>query len=419
MFEKTKLSINILFLNLITLSTILSLNNVVRSQEANNLEDSVFYSKSLIKQDYMDSKNGLDDYIIDSGDELFIEFTPAKELNTIYKVNSEGEVILPKLYNTFVRGLTISELSNLLEEKYSEYLIEPYIKVFIVKFRDIRVSINGEVKSPGIYIFKEEPEIYKRSFKYLNEDFESNKVNRLLGERDFFNVQKEDDSSLDEVKKNYNNQMYLMYERQSENLIKISDAIRKAKGITPKSDLSNIEIIRNIPIGKGGGKKRAIIDLTGYLDNGNSSNDIRLFDGDQIKVPVLNDISSTQIPKSIMSGLSPKFISVNIFGKLQNPGVVKLPSDSTLSDAIDLTGPIRPLSGKIILIRYSNDGSVLKKNISYSANARRGSTRNPYIQEGDFISVKDGLAGKSAGLIKGIAEPFIGIKAIRDAFVWE
>ena len=127
---------------------------------------------------------------------------------------------------------------------------------------------------------------------------------------------------------------------------------------------------------------------------------MRIFDGDSIFIPKLSQASIKQIPKSIVSGLSPKFIEVNIFGRVDNPGIVKLPLQATLSDAIDLTGPTQPLSGKIVLIRYNFDGTVLKQNISYSANAKRGSRRNPFIRDGDSITVKNSFLGKSTAVIK-------------------
>ena len=88
--------------------------------------------------------------------------------------------------------------------------------------------------------------------------------------------------------------------------------------------------------------------------------------------------------------------------------------EATLSDAIDLTGPIRPLSGKIVLIRYEADGTVVKKNISYSARAKRGSKRNPFVKEGDLISVKNSLLGKSTGVIKEFTAPFVGIYSTKE-----
>ena len=173
--------------------------------------------------------------------------------------------------------------------------------------------------------------------------------------------------------------------------------------------MSKIEIIRDVPLGKGGGKKRAFINLNSYLNELDPTNDIRIFDGDSLFFPKLSKADPNQIPKSVFLDISPKFISVNLFGRVETPGVVKLPLEATLSDAIDLTGPIKPLSGKVVLIRYEKDGTLIKKKISYSAKAKRGSKRNPYLKEDDLISVKNSMFGRSAGLIKAVTEPFAGI----------
>ena len=44
------------------------------------------------KLDFLESKGELEDYIIDSGDELFIRFYPAEEFTELYKVSAEGEI---------------------------------------------------------------------------------------------------------------------------------------------------------------------------------------------------------------------------------------------------------------------------------------------------------------------------------------
>ena len=150
------------------------------------------------------------------------------------------------------------------------------------------------------------------------------------------------------------------------------------------------------------------------MNDSDATNDIRIFDGDSLFFPKLSKKDTSQIPKSIVSGISPKFILVNIFGRVESPGVVKLPLEATLSDAIDLTGPIKPLSGKIVLIRYEKDGTVLKKNISYSARAKRGSKRNPYLKEDDLISVKNSIFGKTTGVLKEFTAPFVGIYSTKE-----
>ena len=348
---------------------------------------------------YLDSKNELEDYIIDTGDEISLEFDPAVELSGIFQVNEEGELFLPRLDETFVRGLTKSELKSLLEKRYAEFLIDPVIKVRITGFKSIRVLARGELRNPGFYKFS----AYSSGSKIT--------------------LDRNNNSELDSFIENYNEQTDLSQnsqlnnqslqdievKRSSENITTITDVIRKAGGITSKTDLSRIEIIRDVPLGKGGGKKRAVVDLNAYLNTSDDKNDIRIFDGDSLFFPKLSKPNPNQIPKSILTGISPKFISVNIFGRVENPGLVILPLEAVLSDAIDLSGPIKPLSGKIVLIRYEKDGTVNKKNISYNAKAKRGSKRNPYLQEDDLISVKNSFFGKSTGFIKEVTSPFVGI----------
>ena len=87
--------------------------------------------KKAIPSSYLNPKKELEDYIIDSGDSIYLEFFPAEELSGTYIVNEEGEFILPRLDETFVRGLTKSELKILLEKRYAEFLIDPEIKVRI------------------------------------------------------------------------------------------------------------------------------------------------------------------------------------------------------------------------------------------------------------------------------------------------
>jgi len=360
--------------------------------------------------------------------ELEISISKFKFINSgIYNVDVEGEIFLPKIKETYVRGLTPYELEQLLQKKYSEFNITAKTTVKIATFKRLRILVGGEIRSPGIYNF---PAINNLEFRNI--------INDIDGEgkkKTFFDTNTNEDRSL-ELSKDFNidyqdnflkkqnleptlqnnlaNKANFKIKNPSENFTTVSNAIRRAGGITSKSDLSRIEIIRDVPIGKGGGKKRAVIDFTSFLNESNPNNDIRLFDGDRIFLPKLISPSSDNLPKSILSGLSPRFITVDIFGRVENPGNIKLPLESTLSDAIDLTGPIRPLSGKIVLIRYNNDGTVLKKNISYSSRAKRGSKRNPFIKEGDLISVKNSLLGKSTGIIKEFTSPFIGIYSTKE-----
>ncbi len=345
----------------------------------------------------------------------------------IYSINNEGELMLPLIKETYVRGLTTNEISNLLSKKYlnSKY-ISSEVDIRIAKFKPQRILITGEIRNPGIYKFAGYSsgeflavENIKDNTSQIRE-MENDTEDSISKEIDGDNMTKgqlnrrESNASLNQISQNNNTRQSFQIKRPSENFTTISNAIRKAGGVTSKTDLSRIEIIRDIPIGKGGGKQRAVIDFTSFINESDPTNDIRLFDGDRIFIPKLATASSDIIPKSILSGLSPRFITVDIFGRVENPGTVKLPLEAALSDAINLTGPIKPLSGKIVLIRYNKDGTILNKNISYSARAKKGSKRNPFVQQGDLISVKNSLLGKSTGVIREITAPFVGIYSTKE-----
>ena len=368
---------------------------------------------------YLNSKKELQDYIIDKGDNLFIEFFPATELSDFYPVNEEGEVYLPRLGETNVSGLTALELEKLLEQKYDDYLISPKINVKIAIFRSINITIAGDVRYPGIYKFLPyqsssiESFLKETSTNVLmkGNTWEKKNFPKLPKVQNLNEISSNQNQLLfEDGKKDKNNPFINYLEKVKEgNIIKISDVIRKAGGITSSSDLKRIQIIRDIPVGKGGGKKSAIVNLDSLIDDADNPKDIRLFDGDRINIPSLTTSNKAQVPKSVLSGLSPRFVTVNVFGRVNTPGEFMLPLEGTLSDALDITGPVKPLSGKVVLIRYNNDGTISKKKISYSANAPRGSRRNPFIKEGDLITVTSSVLSKTADVISEITAPLQGI----------
>ena len=364
----------------------------------------IYKKDQVISSSYLNSKNELEDYILDTGDSILLEFLNTPELSGVFRVDQEGELFLPRIDNTYVRGLTQSELKNLLEIRFNEFLIQPEIKIRIVGFKPSRVLITGEVRNPGLYTFP----------AYRSGSFISIDTNQISDIDPLSNQGEDNLIKNEEIIDNSLTNSDVIIKRSNENITTISDVLRRAGGITSQSDLSKIRMVREIPIGKGGGKKSSLINFNSYINLSDTTNDIRIFDGDSLFIPKLIKSDKNQIPKSILSGVSPRFISVNLFGRIENPGVIKLPLEASLSDAIDLSGPIRPLSGKIVLIRYNKDGTILKKNISYSSSAKRGSKSNPYLKENDLISVKNSFIGKASGVIGEFTNPFVGIYSTKE-----
>tara|TARA_Y100001968_G_scaffold218498_1_gene201178 strand:+ start:567 stop:1826 length:1260 start_codon:yes stop_codon:yes gene_type:complete len=387
------------------------------SSLANAQAQQVFEEQSnTIDSSYLQSRSELNDYILDTGDRLYIDFITVPALSGLFTVDAQGEIFFERIKEAYVRGLTISELKTLLEKRYEEFLINPEIYIRITRFRSIRVAVKGEVRKPRLLKFKSY--IAPDNSSSINDSssldnslgiyYQSNRRNDYL-ESDL------NSNSLDQSISIDSNQV----KRSSDFVATISNAIRQAGGLTSYSDISKIEIIRYVPIGKGGGKKKASINFKPYLNNISTKNDIRLLDGDTIYIPSLNQEDKTIVPLSIISGLTPGFINVTISGRIEKPGSVRIPIEGTLSDAMSLSGPRLPLSGKVFLIRYKKDGTLLRKNINYSAKASPGSARNPHLISGDLITVKNSLLGQASGGIKAITEPFIGIyagKEVIDSF---
>ena len=51
----------------------------------------------------------------------------------------------------YVEGLTITELTELLNEAYSDYVKEPNVNLEIIEYKPVNLFIEGEVANPGNY----------------------------------------------------------------------------------------------------------------------------------------------------------------------------------------------------------------------------------------------------------------------------
>ena len=111
--------------------------------------------RNNLTTEYLDTKTNLENYLLDENDQISIKFIKTPELNSTITIDRQGEVFLPRIKETYVRGLSIYELSKLLESRYQEFLIDPEIEVQISRFRFISsgtypVDIEGEIFLPKI-----------------------------------------------------------------------------------------------------------------------------------------------------------------------------------------------------------------------------------------------------------------------------
>ena len=192
----------------------------------------------------------------------------------------------------------------------------------------------------------------------------------------------------------------------------VFDAIRSAQGITPYTDLSQVQVIRKRAEGLGGGKIKTNLNFLSLITEGNESQNIRLFDGDTLNIGKSPIILKDQLLKAGQSNLSPQFLEVFVTGRVNIPGGVKLPQGSSLNQAISLAGGTKLLKGKIEFVRFNREGTIDRRIFSYNPGAGADAPNNPVLAAGDLIRVNDSILSGSINVLNELTGPFIGFYTV-------
>jgi polysaccharide export outer membrane protein len=93
-------------------------------------------------------KLGPDDVI-----EVFVYKEP--DLSTTVVVRPDGKISLPLIGELSVNGKTAVELQKEVAQKLTQYIAQPTVNVIVKEVNSAKVSILGEVKTPGMYKIKD------------------------------------------------------------------------------------------------------------------------------------------------------------------------------------------------------------------------------------------------------------------------
>lgn len=90
---------------------------------------------------------------ITEGDLLDIVIFDTPELSGRFRVNLKGDILLPLAGTLHVAGLTLSEITDAVAQRFKDakILVEPQVTVFVAEFNRRTITITGEVRSPGVY----------------------------------------------------------------------------------------------------------------------------------------------------------------------------------------------------------------------------------------------------------------------------
>jgi len=95
---------------------------------------------------------GTSEYRVGAQDLIEISVFQVDELNRTVRVNSNGQITLPLIGAVQAGGKTVQELEAEIAGKLNtSFLQDPQVSVFVKEFTSQRVTLEGAVKSPGIF----------------------------------------------------------------------------------------------------------------------------------------------------------------------------------------------------------------------------------------------------------------------------
>ncbi len=341
-------------------------------------------------------QNKVRKYMVGPGDQLYINFIDVNEYSGSYLVGPDGNISLPEIKQINIEDFTLDEINTVLEARYSKYIKNPKFLISIEQYRPIKVFIKGEVKRPGFYTLTGSYLSRKQKIKTFNtqeaflKEFENDKFTNYQNEFDTFN--------------------------SFTNFPTLYESLRAAQGITPYSDLTKVNIIRKQTISNGGGFVEADINFLEFLTSEITTSNIRIFDGDIIKIAKSDKLLTEQLLEATDVNLNPDEIVVYVSGNIEKPGAFKLPQGSSLNHAIARSGGRKDLSGKVNFVRLSKNGELKKRTFSYSDDAELGKYRNPLLMSGDIINVDKSGFKKFTTVFKEVTQPFLGVYSVYKLF---
>ena len=329
------------------------------SKESNNQKETLNINDL---DDFEDIQTNF--YLIGPGDILELTLLDIPDFSGEYTVLNDGTIPLPLIGSIYLNNLSISQASNLIENKYRTQLLRPELHLIVKVPRPILVSLIGEIEVPGIY------------------SLTNNEKSNIAGGQQIRN----------------------------NGLPTLIDAIQKAGGITQNANLEKVTVIRRMP-GLEKEYKKTEISLIDLLFKGDHEQNLFLFDGDIIELTKASQITENTM-KIAQANLSPKIINVRVVGEVNNPGQLNLSANTPLIQAVySAGGPTswKANKGNITLVRVNPNGSVTKKKFKLDLNSDVSVEKNPPLKDRDIVYVQSTRFNKVNKGISTVTEPISSI----------
>lgn len=288
-----------------------------------------------------------DIYRLAIGDTISIFVANVPEFTTKNVIMSDGTVNLPVAGPISLWGMTLAEAGQAVTQRYvqSDILRNPFVAVQLLASSPQKIALAGQINRPGAYNI---PVVDTR-------------------------------------------------------LPTITDAIALAGGITGTADLKQVKVYRLSPTGTD---QVIEVNLWNLIQGADLSQDITLRSGDRIqlaKAPVLPNEAST----IGSANLSPAEMRVGILGEVLSPGLIKVPPNTSLNQALLLVGGFssRAQRKTVELIRANADGTVTRQKYRVNWSDPISDKSNPVLQNQDIVLVGTSNLARYSDILGKLLSP--------------
>jgi protein involved in polysaccharide export with SLBB domain len=283
-----------------------------------------------------------DEYIVGPGDKIFISISGIEDIPLNLVVNQEGILYIPKVGGVDLNNLTLGEAKQKIRNSVDEFYKNVRIFISLTDFRQIKVSLLGDVKKPSTIILP-------ANSRLMDLIMDSHGLNKTANFRDVKIIHRDSTNQI------YDLLSFLRLGNLSDNpLLREGDAVIvdkvdklisvygmfKYPGIYEFVDGETVDHLITIAGGILAKARTDSIEIVSFQPNGKTqvSSYYTIDEIKALKIPV--QFEDQILVREIPNYFDPKYIQVGGFVKY--PGYYKInPELTTLTDVIKEAGGFR------------------------------------------------------------------------------
>jgi protein involved in polysaccharide export with SLBB domain len=335
------------------------------------------------------------DYVVGPGDGLTINMWGPLESNIYRTVDRNGQIVLPKVGDLRVWGLTFAQADRVIREQLSRYFRGFQTSVTMGRLRTVRVQVIGEVCQPGSYTLNSlatlTQALYAAGGPTKLGSLRTVRLMRnshMVGEIDLYDFTLRGDRTRDyrlesgdtifvptigdvaaiagEVKRP------AIYEVRGD--VRLADLLEAAGGATPSSYLKRVQIVRAQPSAE---RVTVDVDLSNYYLKGEMDSNPPLHGGDL----VLIHKNETRI-----------YNTVKVDGAVKYPGVYELKPMTRLSQLVPADGLLpEAYADRVEIARRRPDYSMEVLSVDLKKAWSGKLDQDPLLRANDEITIRTAM----------------------------